>query len=157
MLSQLSPVYGAQLSLSASSPLLVSTVPSLRISPPYLFYSATSPSVSYYSSSMNPEGRKSDANVTLDPLCALQLRAYVDQSESLSDLMDLDEDCQSHSTLQLPTCCERLLALSNPCWTLPVGCSLVHRGRVESTTNLYPAKGKVMAMSATTTSLEWPD
>ena len=65
--------------------------------------------------------------------------------------------CQSHSTLQLPTCCERLLALSNPCWTLPVGCSLVHRGRVESTINLYPAKGKVMAMSATTTSLEWPD
>ena len=36
--------------------------------------------------------------------------------------------CQSHSTLRLPTCCERLLALSNPCWTLPVGCSLVHRG-----------------------------
>ena len=50
-----------------------------------------------------------------------------------------------------------LLALSNPCWTLPIGCSLVHRGRVESTINLYPAKGKVMAMSAATTSLEWPD
>ena len=65
--------------------------------------------------------------------------------------------CQSHSTLRLPTCYERLLALSNPCWTLPVGCSLVHRRRVESTINLYPAKGKVMAMSATTTSLEWPD
>ena len=65
--------------------------------------------------------------------------------------------CQSHSTLWLPTCYERLLALSNPCWTLPVGCSLVHRGRVESTINLYPAKGKAMAMSATTTSLEWPD
>ena len=65
--------------------------------------------------------------------------------------------CQSHSTLRLPTCCERLLALSNPCWTLPVGCSLVHRGRIESTINLYPAKGKVMAMSAATTSLEWPD
>ena len=62
--------------------------------------------------------------------------------------------CQSHSTLRLPTCCERLLALSNPCWTLPVGCSLVHRGQVESTINLYPAKGKVMAMSAATTSLE---
>ena len=65
--------------------------------------------------------------------------------------------CQSHSTLQLPTCCERLLALSNPCWTLPVGCSLVHRGQIKSTINLYPAKGKVMAMSAATTSLEWPD
>ena len=65
--------------------------------------------------------------------------------------------CQSHSTLQLPTCYECLLALSNPCWTLPVGCSLVHRGRVESTINLYPAKGKVMVMSAATTSLEWPD
>ena len=38
------------------------------------------------------------------------------------------EYCQSHSTLRLPTCYERLLALSNPCWTLPVGCSLVHRG-----------------------------
>ena len=49
--------------------------------------------------------------------------------------------CQSHSTLWLPTCYEHLLALSNPCWTLPVGCSLVHRGRVESTINLYPAKG----------------
>ena len=46
-------------------------------------------------------------------------------------------DCQSHSTLRLPTCYERLLVLSNPCWTLPVGCSLVHRGRVESTINLY--------------------
>ena len=45
--------------------------------------------------------------------------------------------CQSHSTLRLPTCCECLLALSNPCWTLPVGCSLVHRGRIESTINLY--------------------
>ena len=65
--------------------------------------------------------------------------------------------CQSHSTLQLPTCYERLLALSNPCWTLPVGCSLVHRGRIESTINLYPTKGKAMAMSAATTSLEWPD
>ena len=65
--------------------------------------------------------------------------------------------CQSHSTLQLPTCYERLLALSNPCWTLPVGCSLVHRGQIESTINLYPAKGKAMAMSAATTSLEWPD
>ena len=65
--------------------------------------------------------------------------------------------CQSHSTLWLPPCYEHLLALSNPCWTLPVGCSLVHRGQVESTINLYPAKGKVMAMSATTTSLEWPD
>ena len=65
--------------------------------------------------------------------------------------------CQSHSTLWLPTCYERLLVLSNPCWTLPVGCSLVHRGRVESTINLYPAKGKVMVMSAATTSLEWPD
>ena len=43
--------------------------------------------------------------------------------------------CQSHSTLQLPTCYERLLALSNPCWTLPVGCSLVHRGQIESTIN----------------------
>ena len=50
-----------------------------------------------------------------------------------------------------------LLALSNPCWTLPIGCSLVHRGRIESTINPYPAKGKVMAMSAATTSLEWPD
>ena len=71
-----------------------------------------------------------------------------------------DEDngnCQSHSTLQLPMCDERLLALSNPCWTLPVGCSLVHRGRIESTINLHPTKGEVMAMSATTTSLEWPD
>ena len=65
--------------------------------------------------------------------------------------------CQSHSTLWLPTCYERLLVLSNPCWTLPVGCSLVHRGWVESTINLYPAKGKVMVMSAATTSLEWPD
>ena len=65
--------------------------------------------------------------------------------------------CQSHSTLRLPTCYECLLALSNPCWTLPVGCSLVHRGRIKSTINLYPAKGKVMAMSAATTSLEWPD
>ena len=65
--------------------------------------------------------------------------------------------CQSHSTLWLPTCCERLLALSNPCWTLPVGCSLVYRGQIESTINLYPAKGKAMAMSAATTSLEWPD
>ena len=65
--------------------------------------------------------------------------------------------CQSHSTLRLPTCYERLLALSNPCRTLPVGCSLVHRGRIESTINLYPAKGKAMAMSAATTSLEWPD
>ena len=65
--------------------------------------------------------------------------------------------CQSHSTLRLPTCCERLPALSNPCWTLPVGCSLVHRGRIKSTINLYPAKGKVMAMSAATTDLEWPD
>ena len=65
--------------------------------------------------------------------------------------------CQSHSTLRLPTCYEHLLALSNPCWTLPVGCSLVHRGRIESTINLYPAKGKAMAMSAATTSLEWPD
>ena len=65
--------------------------------------------------------------------------------------------CQSHSTLRLPTCCEHLLTLSNPCWTLPVGCSLVHRGQVESTINLYPAKGKVMAMSVATTSLEWPD
>ena len=65
--------------------------------------------------------------------------------------------CQSHSTLWLPTCCERLHALSNPCWTLPVSCSLVHRGRIESTINLYPAKGKAMVMSATTTSLEWPD
>ena len=68
-----------------------------------------------------------------------------------------DSPCQSHSTLQLPTCCERLLALSNPCWTLPVGCSLVHRGQVKSTVNLYPAKGKAIVMSATTTSLEWPD
>ena len=66
-------------------------------------------------------------------------------------------DCQSHSTLWLPTCDERLLALSNPCWTLPVGCSLVHRGRIESTINLHPAKGEVMVMSAATTSLEWPD
>ena len=65
--------------------------------------------------------------------------------------------CQSHSTLRLPMCYECLLALSNPCWTLPVGCSLVHRGRIESTINLYPAKGKAMAMSAATTSLEWPD
>ena len=65
--------------------------------------------------------------------------------------------CQSHSTLRLPTCCEHLLVLSNPCWTLPVGCSLVHRGRIESTINLYPTKGKAMAMSATTMSLEWPD
>ena len=65
--------------------------------------------------------------------------------------------CQSHSTLRLPMCYERQLALSNPCWTLPVGCSLVHRGRIGSTINLYPAKGKVMAMSAATTSLEWPD
>ena len=68
-----------------------------------------------------------------------------------------DRACQSHSTLRLPTCCERLLALSNPCWTLPVGCSLVHRGQIESTINLYPAKGKAMVMSAATTSLEWPD
>ena len=30
---------------------------------------------------------------------------------------------------------------------------LVHRGRVESTITLYPAKGKDMAMSATTTML----
>ena len=87
------------------------------------------------------------------------------------DLMDEDErgsfgdpdqgvvldECQSHSTLWLPTCCERLLVLSNPCWTLPVGCSLVHRGRIKGTINLYPAKGKIMAMSAATTSLEWPD
>ena len=65
--------------------------------------------------------------------------------------------CQSHPTLWLPTCCERLLALSNPCWTLPVGCSLVHRGRIKSTINLYPTKGKAMAMTAATTSLEWPD
>ena len=50
-----------------------------------------------------------------------------------------------------------LLVLSNPCWTLPVGCSLVHRGRIESTINLYPAKRKAMVMSATTTSLKWPD
>ena len=42
---------------------------------------------------------------------------------------------------------EHLLALSNPCWTLPVGCSLVHRGRVESTINLYPAKGKAMSQT----------
>ena len=41
--------------------------------------------------------------------------------------------CQSHSTLRLPTYYECLLALSNPCWTLPVGCSLVHRGQIEST------------------------
>ena len=66
-------------------------------------------------------------------------------------------ECQSHSNLRLPPCYERLLALSNPCWTLPVGCSLVHRGWIESTINLYPAKGKAMAMSAATTSLEWPD
>ena len=69
----------------------------------------------------------------------------------------MSTECQSHSTLRLPTCYERLLVLSNPCWTLPVGCSLVHRGRIESTINLYPAKGKAMAMSAATTSLEWPD
>ena len=75
----------------------------------------------------------------------------------LNGLAGTGKTCQSHSTLWLPTCCERLLALSNPCWTLPVGCSLVHRGRIESTINLYPTKGKVMAMSAATTSLEWPD
>ena len=75
----------------------------------------------------------------------------------LLEFLLLPQSCQSHSTLRLPMCCERLPALSNPCWTLPVGCSLVHRGRVESTINLYPAKGKAMAMSAATTSLEWPD
>ena len=73
------------------------------------------------------------------------------------DKDDSSPQCQSHSTLQLPMCYECLHALSNPCWTLPVGCSLVHRGRVESTINLYPTKGKAMAMSAATTSLEWPD
>ena len=79
------------------------------------------------------------------------------RGEVLSRSNQQPANCQSHSTLRLPTYYERLLALSNPCWTLPVGCSLVHRGRVESTINLYPAKGKVMAMSAATTILEWPD
>ena len=45
---------------------------------------------------------------------------------------------------------EHLLALTNPCWSLPIGCSLVHRGRIESTITLHPAKGEDMAMSATT-------
>ena len=48
---------------------------------------------------------------------------------------------------------EHLLALTNPCWSLPIGCSLVHRGRIESTITLHPAKGEDMAMSATTTIL----
>ena len=48
---------------------------------------------------------------------------------------------------------ECLLALTNPCWSLPIGCSLVHRGRIESTITLHPAKGEDMATSATTTNL----
>ena len=48
---------------------------------------------------------------------------------------------------------ERLLALTNPCWSLPIGCSLVHRGRIKSTITSHPAKGEDMVMSATTTSL----
>ena len=48
---------------------------------------------------------------------------------------------------------ERLLVLTNPCWSLPIGCSLVHRGQIESTISLHPAKGEDMAMSATTTIL----
>ena len=48
---------------------------------------------------------------------------------------------------------ERLLALTNPCWSLPIGCSLVHRGQIKSTITLHPAKGEDMATSATTTSL----
>ena len=48
---------------------------------------------------------------------------------------------------------ERLLVLTNPCWSLPIGCSLVHRGWIESTITLHPAKGEDMTMSATTTKL----
>ena len=48
---------------------------------------------------------------------------------------------------------EHLLALTNPCWSLPIGCSLVHRGRIEGTITLHPAKSEDMAMSATTTNL----
>ena len=48
---------------------------------------------------------------------------------------------------------EPLLALTNPCWSLPIGCSLVHRGQIESTITLHPAKGEDMVMSATTMNL----
>lgn len=41
---------------------------------------------------MNPEGLASDANAALDPSCTHQLRSYLDESESLSDLTDLDDD-----------------------------------------------------------------
>ena len=47
---------------------------------------------------------------------------------------------------------ECLLALTNPCWSLPIGCSYIHRGLIESTITLHPTKGEDMAMSATTTS-----
>ena len=50
------------------------------------------------------------------------------RKDNAKAIVALAKVCQSHSTLRLPTCYERLLALSNPCWTLPVGCSLVHRG-----------------------------
>ena len=48
---------------------------------------------------------------------------------------------------------EHLLALTNPCWSLPIGCSLVHRGRIKGTITLHPAKSEDMVMSATTTNL----
>ena len=73
---------------------------------------------------------KQDDNATTRLFSALALDFVV---------KEFPDRCQSHSTLQLPMCYERLLALSNPCWTLPVGCSLVHRGQIESTINLHPA------------------
>ena len=41
---------------------------------------------------VDDEGLKNDASPALDPLYTIQLRSYVDDSKSLSDLMDLDED-----------------------------------------------------------------
>ena len=77
-------------------------------------------------------------------------KVFINTAKAVNTLLTYHNmtHCQSHSTLRLPTCCECLLALSNPCWTLPVGCSLVHRGRVESTINLYPAKGKCQGHSS---------